>query len=73
MDEGFSDHLSKKSKSKAIPVTGSGGLEYYEMLKILHYLDNRLTDGGKFVSPTHPPHFPPQKHYYFYVSGTHFY
>jgi hypothetical protein len=35
-------------------------------------LHNRLTDGGKFVSPTHRPHFTPQKHYYFYVSGTHF-
>jgi hypothetical protein len=28
--------------------------------------------GGKFVSPMHPTHFTPQKHYYFYVSGTHF-
>jgi hypothetical protein len=36
-----------------------------------HCLDNRLTDGGKVVSPTHRPHFTPQKHYYFYVSGTH--
>jgi hypothetical protein len=26
----------------------------------------------KIVSPTHPPHFTPQKRYYFYVSGTHF-
>jgi hypothetical protein len=30
----------------------------------------RLTDGGKVVSPTHQPHFTPQKNY-FYVSGTH--
>jgi hypothetical protein len=29
-------------------------------------------DGGKVVSLTHPPHFIPQEHYYFYVSGTHF-
>jgi hypothetical protein len=42
------------------------------MLRIPHCLDNRLTDGGKVVSPTHPPHFTPQKHHYFYVSGTHF-
>jgi hypothetical protein len=34
-------------------------------------LDNRLTDGGKVVSPVHPPHFTPQKHY-FYVSGAYF-
>jgi hypothetical protein len=40
------------------------------MLRIPHCLDNRLTDGGKVVSPTHPPHFTPQKRYYFYVSGT---
>jgi hypothetical protein len=40
------------------------------MLRIPHYLDNRLTDGSKVVSPMHPPHFTPQKHY-FYVSGTH--
>jgi hypothetical protein len=25
-------------------------------------LDNPLTDGGKVVSPTHRPHFTPQKH-----------
>jgi hypothetical protein len=42
------------------------------MLRIPHCLDNRLTDGGKDVSPTHLPHFTPQKHYYFYVSGTYF-
>jgi hypothetical protein len=42
------------------------------MLRIPHCLDNLLTDGGKVVSPTHPPQFTPQKHYYFYVSGTHF-
>jgi hypothetical protein len=52
-----------KKKSKAIPVTGRGGLWGCEMLRIPHYLDNRLTDGGKVVSPTHRPHFTPQKHY----------
>jgi hypothetical protein len=39
---------------------------------IPHFLDSRLTDGGEVVSPMHPPHFTPQKHYYFNVSGTHF-
>jgi hypothetical protein len=43
------------------------------MLRIPHCLDNQLTDGGKVVSPTHPPHVTPQKHYYFHVSGTNFY
>jgi hypothetical protein len=47
---------------KAIPVKGLGGLLGYEMLRIPHCLDNRLTDGGKVVSPMH----------HFYVSGTHF-
>jgi hypothetical protein len=42
------------------------------MLRIPHCLDNRLTNGSKVVSPTHWPHFTPHKHYYFYVSGTHF-
>jgi hypothetical protein len=57
---------------KAIPVTGHRGLWGCEMLRIPHCLDNQLTDGGKVVSPTHPPHFTPLKHYYIYVSGTHF-
>jgi hypothetical protein len=43
-----------------------------EMLRVPHSLENQLIDGGKTVGPTHPPHFTPQKHYYFYVSGTHF-
>jgi hypothetical protein len=28
-------------------------------------LDNRFTDSGKFVSPTHRPHFTPQEHCFF--------
>jgi hypothetical protein len=65
-------NLQYKNKSKAIPVTGLGGLQGCEMLRIPHCLDNRLTDGGKVVGPTHPPHFTPHKHYYFNVSGTYF-
>jgi hypothetical protein len=37
----------KRIKSKAIPVTGRGGLEGCKMLRIPHCLDNRLTDGIK--------------------------
>jgi hypothetical protein len=40
------------------------------MLRIPHCLDSRLKDGGKVVSLTHPPHFTPQKHYYFNASET---
>jgi hypothetical protein len=38
------------------------------MLRIPHCLDNRVTDGGKVVSLTHPPHFTPQKHFHKTVS-----
>jgi hypothetical protein len=41
------------------------------MLRISHCLDSRLTDGGE-VSPMHQLRCTPLKHYYFYVSGTHF-
>jgi hypothetical protein len=37
--------MQKKKKSKAIPVTGRGGLWGYEMLRISQFLDNRLTGG----------------------------
>jgi hypothetical protein len=43
------------------------------MLRIPYILDNRLTDGGKFVSRKHPPQFTPPKRYYFYVFGAHFF
>jgi hypothetical protein len=46
-------------------------LQGCEMLRIPHCLDNRLTDGSKVVSPTHPPRSTPQEHY-FSVSGTRF-
>jgi hypothetical protein len=42
----FTVGSKSKSKSKAIPVTGRGGLLGYEMLRIPHCLDNRLIDGG---------------------------
>jgi hypothetical protein len=34
----------------SILVTGRGGVECCEMLRIPYSLDNRLKDGGKFVS-----------------------
>jgi hypothetical protein len=34
------------------------------MLRIPHFLDSWLIDGGKVVCPTHQPHFASQKHYY---------
>jgi hypothetical protein len=44
-----------RSKSKAIFVTGRGGLYVCKMFRIPYCLDNRLTDGGKVVSPTRRP------------------
>jgi hypothetical protein len=39
------------------------------MLRISHCLHNRLKDGGKVLRLTHPSHFTPHNHYYFYVSS----
>jgi hypothetical protein len=52
--------VKSKKKTKAIRITGLGGLECCEMLRVPHCLDNRLIDGGKYVILTHPPHFTPQ-------------
>jgi hypothetical protein len=38
--------------SKAIPVTGRGGLQGCEVLRISRCLDDQLTDGGKAVRLT---------------------
>jgi hypothetical protein len=39
------------------------------MLRMPHCLDIPPIDGGKVVSLMNPPHFIPQKHYNFNVSG----
>jgi hypothetical protein len=41
-----------KRKCKAIPVTGRGGPYGFEMSRLPHFLDNRLTDCGEVVSLT---------------------
>jgi hypothetical protein len=46
-------YISKKSK--AIPVTDSGGLKGFELLRITDFLDNRLTDGSEVISLTRRP------------------
>jgi hypothetical protein len=52
-----------KKKHRAISVGG------VETLRIPHFLDSRLIDGGRVVSPTHRPHFTLQ--IYFSASDTH--
>jgi hypothetical protein len=46
-----------KGEGKAVPVTGHGGPKVCEMLRIPHFLDNPLTDGGL----TRRPPFTPQE------------
>jgi hypothetical protein len=60
-----------QKKSKAIPVTGCGGLNGCEVLRIPHCLDSWLTDGSEVASLTHQPLCTSQKHFLF-VSGIHF-
>jgi hypothetical protein len=40
------------------------------MLKISHWLDNRLSDGGEIVSLTHQLHSTPQKYFLALISVT---
>jgi hypothetical protein len=54
-----------KNEGKAIPVTGSEGLWSCEMLKLPHFLDNRLTDGGKVVNVTRRPPFTTQENFWY--------
>jgi hypothetical protein len=53
--------------SKAISVTGRAGPYGCEMSRLPHFLDNRLTDGGKVVSLTRRPPITPRK-----IPGTDF-
>jgi hypothetical protein len=48
-------------KGKAILVTGRGGPYGCETLRLLHFLDNRITDGSEVVSLTRRPPFTPQE------------
>jgi hypothetical protein len=45
----------------AIPVPGRGGPQGCEMLRIPHFLDNWLTDGGEVVSLMRQLPFTPQE------------
>jgi hypothetical protein len=48
-------------KGKAIPVRGRGGPQGCETLRLPHFIENQLTDGGEVVSLTRLLHFTPGK------------
>jgi hypothetical protein len=54
-------------KGQAIPALGHGGPESYDSTRFLHFLDNRLTDGGEVVSLTLQPPLTTRR-----IPGTHF-
>jgi hypothetical protein len=56
-----------KTKCKAIPVRGRGGPWGYGTPRLTHFLDNRLTDGGKAVLRAYRPLLTPRK-----IPGIHF-
>jgi hypothetical protein len=53
--------MKVKKKGKAISVTGRGGPYGCETSRLPHFLDIRLTDGGKVVSLTSRLPFTPQE------------
>jgi hypothetical protein len=53
----------KKNCSKKVKVPGREDPYGCETLRLPHYLDNRLTDGGNVVSFTRRQLFTPQKNY----------
>jgi hypothetical protein len=53
--------LGKKKEAKSITVTDRDGPWIYMSSSFSHFLENRLTDGGKLVSLTHRPPFTPQE------------
>jgi hypothetical protein len=50
-----------EGKGKVVPVTGCGGPQDCETLRLPRFLDSRLTDDGEVVSFTHRPPFTPKK------------
>jgi hypothetical protein len=52
-------YRGQRKKGKAIPVTGHGGQYDFETLRFPHFLDNRLTDGGKVVTALRAGHILP--------------
>jgi hypothetical protein len=69
--------INKYTTTLAIPVRDRGGPYGWEMLRISHCLDNRLTDGGEVVSRTRRSRFVrgwvrtrTQQHWNFFLCGS---
>jgi hypothetical protein len=63
--------LFRNKKDKAILVTGREGPQGYETLRLPHFPDNRLIDGGEAVSHTSQSPFTPQEDsWYLFMLGT---
>jgi hypothetical protein len=60
LHSGGEELMNWLKKSKVIPVTGRGGLKGCEMLRLPHFLGNRLTDGSDVNLKRRPP-FTPRK------------
>jgi hypothetical protein len=54
-------HEEMESKNKAIPVTGRGGPQGYEISRLPYFLDSRLTEGAEVVSLKRRSPFIPQE------------
>jgi hypothetical protein len=55
----------QENLSRLLLAISSLKLSFEALPRTPHYLDIRLIDGSKVVSPTHRPQFTPQKHYCF--------
>jgi hypothetical protein len=58
--------ISEVKQDKDIPVTGRGGPLGCERSRLPHYLDKRLTDGGKVVQHYAPAALYPQVSFFFF-------
>jgi hypothetical protein len=68
IDKGKKKKKREKQNGKAIPITGCGGPQGCETLRLPHFQDSRLRDGSEFVSLTCQPPFTPTE-----IPGTHFF
>jgi hypothetical protein len=61
-------HIPEASKVSKVKISLLQAMKAHWVargLRLPHYLDKRLIDGGKVVSPTRQPHFTPKFLYFF--------